>query len=277
MAIIKQKPSTPGRRGSVKIKHDFLHLGKPEKSLVVSLRKKRSGRNNQGVITVRHRGGAHKRNYRIIDFKRNKDCIPATVARIEYDPNRSAHIALLHYVDGEKRYIIAPKGLVVGQVIHSGVDSDIKLGNTLPLKAIPQGTLIHCVELRPGKGAQIARSAGSFVTILGRLDETYMIVKLRSGESRKIHRECRATIGVVGNQERMLRKLGKAGTKRHLGIRPTVRGVAMNPIDHPHGGGEGKTSSGRHPVSPTGVLTKGYKTRRNKRTDVMIIKSRHKS
>ncbi len=277
MAILELKPDTPGRRGAVKIKHDFLHKGKPEKSLVVSLRKKGSGRNNLGRITVRHRGGAHKRNYRIVDFKRNKDFIPAIVSRIEYDPNRSAHIALLNYADGEKRYIVAPKGLVVGQTVISGIGSPIKIGNTLPLKAIPQGTVVHCVEMRPGKGAQIARSAGTFVTVSGRLDEIYMIVKLRSGESRKIHHECRATIGTVGNQERMLRKFGKAGARRHLGIRPTVRGVAMNPVDHPHGGGEGKTAAGRHPVSPTGVLTKGYKTRRNKRTDSMRIRSRHKS
>jgi large subunit ribosomal protein L2 len=251
-----------------------LHKGKPHAALVES-KNAISGRNNAGRITVRHRGGGHKRHYRLIDFVRNKDGIPAKVERIEYDPNRSAHIALVLYADGERRYIIAPRGLVVGAVVQSGADSPIRSGNTLPLKNIPVGTVVHCVELKPGKGAQLARSAGASVQYLGR-EGSYALMRLRSGETRRVRVDCRATIGEVGNTENSLRKLGKAGAKRWRGIRPTVRGVAMNPVDHPHGGGEGRTSGGRDPVTPWGVPTKGYRTRRNKRTNSMIIRRRKK-
>jgi|TARA_Y100000310_G_scaffold63268_1_gene58653 large subunit ribosomal protein L2 len=251
-----------------------LHKGKPHAALVES-KNAISGRNNAGRITVRHRGGGHKRQYRLIDFVRNKDGIPAKVERIEYDPNRSAHIALVLYADGERRYIIAPRGLVVGAAVQSGADSPIRSGNTLPLKNIPVGTVVHCVELKPGKGAQLARSAGASVQYLGR-EGSYALMRLRSGETRRVRVDCRATIGEVGNTENSLRKLGKAGAKRWRGIRPTVRGVAMNPVDHPHGGGEGRTSGGRDPVTPWGVPTKGYRTRRNKRTNSMIIRRRKK-
>jgi|TARA_B100001079_G_scaffold81707_2_gene70133 large subunit ribosomal protein L2 len=251
-----------------------LHKGKPHAALVES-KNAISGRNNAGRITVRHRGGGHKRHYRLIDFVRNKDGIPAKVERIEYDPNRSAHIALVLYADGERRYIIAPRGLVVGAAVQSGADSPIRSGNTLPLKNIPIGTVVHCVELKPGKGAQLARSAGASVQYLGR-EGSYALMRLRSGETRRVRVDCRATIGEVGNTENSLRKLGKAGAKRWRGIRPTVRGVAMNPVDHPHGGGEGRTSGGRDPVTPWGVPTKGYRTRRNKRTNSMIIRRRKK-
>jgi large subunit ribosomal protein L2 len=251
-----------------------LHKGKPHAALVES-KNAISGRNNAGRITVRHRGGGHKRQYRLIDFVRNKDGIPAKVERIEYDPNRSAHIALVLYADGERRYIIAPRGLVVGAAVQSGADSPIRSGNTLPLKNIPIGTVVHCVELKPGKGAQLARSAGASVQYLGR-EGSYALMRLRSGETRRVRVDCRATIGEVGNTENSLRKLGKAGAKRWRGIRPTVRGVAMNPVDHPHGGGEGRTSGGRDPVTPWGVPTKGYRTRRNKRTNSMIIRRRKK-
>lgn len=274
MAVIKQKPTSPGRRGMVRVVSSELHKGKPVASLVES-KNSISGRNSAGRITVRHRGGGHKRHYRLIDFVRAKDGIPARVERLEYDPNRSAHIALLLYADGERRYIIAPKGLSAGDSVLSGGDAPIRTGNTLPLKNIPVGTVVHCVELKPGKGAQLARSAGASVQFLGR-EGTYALMRLRSGETRKVFIECRATIGEVGNSENSLRKLGKAGAKRWRGIRPTVRGVAMNPVDHPHGGGEGRTSGGRHPVSPWGVPTKGFRTRRNKRTSSMIIRRRKK-
>ena len=274
MSVIKQKPTSPGRRGMVRVVSSELHKGKPVASLVES-KNSISGRNSAGRITVRHRGGGHKRHYRLIDFVRTKDGIPARVERLEYDPNRSAHIALLLYSDGERRYIIAPKGLSAGDSVLSGADAPIRTGNTLPLKNIPVGTVVHCVELKPGKGAQLARSAGASVQFLGR-EGTYALMRLRSGETRKVFIECRATIGEVGNSENSLRKLGKAGAKRWRGIRPTVRGVAMNPVDHPHGGGEGRTSGGRHPVSPWGVPTKGFRTRRNKRTSSMIIRRRKK-
>lgn len=275
MAIIrKAKPTSPGRRFVVSIVEESLHKGKPFAALLEK-KSKTGGRNNNGRITVRHHGGGHKQHYRMIDFKRNKDGIPATVERLEYDPNRSAHIALLKYADGERRYIIAPKGVEAGSAIESGENVAIKVGNSLPLRNIPVGTVIHAVEMRPGKGAQIARSAGVSAQLAGK-DGAYVLLKLRSGEMRKVLAECRATIGEVCNSEHALRKLGKAGASRWRGIRPTVRGVAMNPVDHPHGGGEGRTSGGRNPVTPWGVPTKGKKTRSNKRTDKMIVRRRHK-
>ena len=244
----------------------------PEKSLLVPLKKK-GGRNNNGRITVRHRGGGHKRRYRNIDFYRNKQEVPAKVASVEYDPNRSARISLLHYVDGEKRYILTPSGLKVGDVVFSGENADIKTGNALPLKNIPVGTMLHCIELRPGKGAQLGRSAGSTIQLMAK-DEDYAQIKLRSGEIRKVRIECMATVGTVGNPEHMNIQKGKAGRNRWLGRRPTVRGVVMNPVDHPHGGGEVKTSGGRHPVTPWGKPTKGAKTRKRKATDKYILKRR---
>ncbi len=274
MALVKIKPTSNGRRSVVKVVNPNLHKGKPYAPLLEG-QSKSAGRNNTGRITVRHQGGGHKQQYRIIDFRRNKDGIPAKVERLEYDPNRSANLALLCYVDGERRYIIAPKGVTVGTQLVSGVEAPIKPGNALPLRNIPVGTTIHCVEMQPGRGAQIARSAGTSVQLLAR-DRSYAQLRLRSGEIRKINVECRATVGEVGNEEHSLRSLGKAGAVRWRGIRPTVRGVAMNPIDHPHGGGEGKTAAGRDPVSPWGVLTKGYKTRSNKRTRGMIIQFRNK-
>ena len=274
MPVVKQKPTSPGRRGMVRVISSGLHKGRSVPSLTES-KSATNGRNNAGRITVRHRGGGHKRHYRVIDFARKKDSIPAKVERLEYDPNRSAHIALLLYADGERRYIIAPKGLAVGDPIASGEDVPIRMGNALPLKNIPVGTVVHCVELKPGKGAQLARSAGASVQYLGR-EGAYALMRLRSGETRRVLVECRATVGEVGNSENSLRKLGKAGAKRWRGIRPTVRGVAMNPVDHPHGGGEGRTSGGRHPVTPWGVPTKGYRTRSNKRTNSMIIRRRKK-
>ncbi|RTK93686.1 MAG: 50S ribosomal protein L2 [Neisseriaceae bacterium] len=274
MAIVKLKPTTPGQRGVVKVITPGLHKGKPLASLVEK-QIRGSGRNNNGRITVRHKGGGHKQHYRLVDFKRNKLDVPATVERIEYDPNRTAHIALLCYADGERRYIIAPKGLEAGQTVISSAQAPIKVGNTLPLRNIPVGSTVHCIEMQPGKGAQLARSAGSSVQLLGR-EGIYAQLRLRSGEIRKVHLDCKATIGIVSNEEHSLRQYGKAGVKRWLGIRPTVRGVAMNPVDHPHGGGEGRTSSGMHPVSPWGQKTKGYKTRRNKRTDNMIIRDRRR-
>jgi large subunit ribosomal protein L2 len=272
MALVKQKPTTPGQRGMVKVVTPDLHKGEPYKPLLLA-KSSTAGRNNKGRITVRHRGGGHKRHLRIIDFKRRKDGIRAKVERLEYDPNRSAHLALVLYADGERRYILAPKGVKAGSEIQSGVDSPIAAGNCLPMRNIPIGSVMHCVEMKPGKGAQIARSAGASVQFVGR-EGDYAQLRLRSGEMRKIHIDCRATIGEVGNTENSLRKLGKAGAKRWRGIRPTVRGVAMNPVDHPHGGGEGRTSGGRDPVSPWGVPTKGYRTRRNKRTSSMIIRRR---
>lgn len=274
MAIIKLKPTTPGQRGVVKVVTPGLHKGKPFAALLEK-QTRGSGRNHHGRITVRHKGGGHKQHYRIVDFKRNKLNIPATVERIEYDPNRTAHIALLCYADGERCYIIAPKGLEAGQTVLSGNAAPIKVGNTLPLRNIPVGTTVHCVEMKPGKGAQLARSAGTSVQLLGR-DGIYAQLRLRSGEIRKVHLDCKATVGVVSNDEHSLRQYGKAGVKRWLGIRPTVRGVAMNPVDHPHGGGEGKTAAGMDPVSPWGQKTKGFKTRKNKRTDNMIIRDRRR-
>ena len=338
MAVIKMKPTSPGHRGMVKISRDHLYKGEPYAPLLEPQFQK-SGRNNNGHITTRHKGGGHKHHYRVVDFVRNKDgipakverieydpnrtahlalvCyadgerryiiaprglevgsvllsgseapiragntlpvrnkdgIPAKVERIEYDPNRTAHLALVCYADGERRYIIAPRGLEVGSVLLSGSEAPIRAGNTLPVRNIPVGSTIHCIELQPGKGAQIARSAGTSATLLAR-EGTYAQVRMRSGEVRKIHIECRATIGEVANEEHSLRQLGKAGVKRHMGIRPTVRGVVMNPVDHPHGGGEGKTGEGRHPVDPWGNLTKGYRTRNNKRTQVMIVARRKK-
>ncbi|TEW52194.1 50S ribosomal protein L2 [Psychromonas sp. RZ22] len=274
MAIVKCKPTSPGRRHLVKVVNNDLHKGKPYAPLLES-KSKSGGRNNGGRITVRHIGGGHKQHYRLVDFKRNKDGIPAKVERLEYDPNRSANIALVLYADGERRYILAPKGLVAGDVIQSGEDAPIKAGNCLPMRNIPVGTTVHAVEMKPAKGAQIARSAGAYSQIIAR-DGAYVTLRLRSGEMRKIPAECRATIGEVGNAEHMLRQLGKAGATRWRGVRPTVRGVVMNPVDHPHGGGEGKTSGGRHPVSPWGVPTKGYKTRKNKKTDQYIVRRRNK-
>jgi len=272
MALQKVKPTSPGRRFTVKVKTPGLHKGKPVDSLLAK-KTKSGGRNNAGRITTRHRGGGHKQRYRIIDFKRTKDGVPGKIERLEYDPNRSAHLALVLYADGERRYIIAPKGLNEGAVIFSGPESPIKVGNSLPLKNIPVGTEVHCIELKPGKGAQLARSAGASAQLAAR-EGAYATLRLRSGEMRKIHTNCRAVIGEVGNDEHSLRKLGKAGATRWRGVRPTVRGVAMNPVDHPHGGGEGRTAGGRHPVSPWGTPTKGYKTRSNKRTDSMIVRHR---
>jgi large subunit ribosomal protein L2 len=273
MALIKVKPTSPGRRGLVKVVNRDLHKGGPVPALTEK-QSKRAGRNNLGHITTRHKGGGHKHHYRVIDFLRNKDGISAKIERLEHDPNRSAHLALLCYADGERRYVIAAKGSVVGQEIVSGSEAPIKPGNTLPLRNIPVGTTIHCVEMMPGKGAQLARSAGTSVQLLAR-EGTYAQLRLRSGEIRKVHVDCRATIGEVGNEEHNLESVGKAGRMRWRGVRPTVRGVAMNPIDHPHGGGEGKTAAGRDPVSPWGTPTKGYKTRRNKRTRTMIVRDRH--
>jgi large subunit ribosomal protein L2 len=272
MAIVKSKPTSPGRRFVVTIKNDDLHKGEPHKPLLEK-KSKSGGRNNNGRITTRHIGGGHKQHYRMIDFKRNKDGIPALVERIEYDPNRTANIALVLYRDGERRYIIAPKSVKAGDELVSGVDAPIKPGNTLPLRNMPVGSVVHCVELKPGKGAQIARSAGTSAQLVAR-EGQHATLRLRSGEMRKVLVDCRATLGEVSNSEHNLRSLGKAGASRWRGVRPTVRGVAMNPIDHPHGGGEGKTSGGRHPVSPWGTPTKGYKTRSNKRTDKLIVRRR---
>ena len=272
MALVKTKPTSPGRRFLVKVVNESLHKGDPLHSLVES-KNKSGGRNNNGHITTRHIGGGHKQKYRLIDFKRNKDGISAVVERLEYDPNRTAHIALLKYADGERRYIIAPKGIAAGDVVSSGTNVAIKSGNCMPLRNIPVGSQIHCIEMKQGKGAQLIRSAGASAQLVAR-EGIYATVRLRSGETRKIHIDCRATIGEVGNSEHNLRSIGKAGAQRWRGIRPTVRGVAMNPVDHPHGGGEGRTSGGRHPVTPWGVPTKGYKTRGNKRTDNMIVRRR---
>ncbi len=274
MPLVKVKPTSAGRRALVKVVNPQLHKGGPLASLTEK-KIRGSGRNNLGRITMRHHGGGHKRHYRIIDFKRMKDGVPAKVERLEYDPNRSAHIALLCYADGERRYIIAPRGLAVGAQVQSGQEAPIKVGNTLPLRNIPVGSTIHCVEMLPGKGAQLARSAGTSVQLLAR-EGSYAQLRLRSGEIRKVLIECRATIGEVGNEENNLRQLGKAGAKRWRGVRPTVRGVAMNPVDHPHGGGEGRTGTKRAPVSPWGTLSKGYRTRNNKRTDSMIVQRRNR-
>jgi len=274
MALIKAKPTSPGRRFVVSVKTPGLHTGKPFAALVEK-KSKTGGRNNAGRITTRHIGGGHKQRYRQIDFKRNKDGIDAVVERLEYDPNRSAHIALLRYMDGERRYIIATKGLAEGSLVRSGEDVGIKTGNCMPLRNMPVGSTVHCVELKPGKGAQIARSAGTSAQYVAR-EGTYATLRLRSGEMRKMLADCRAVIGEVGNGEHSLRSLGKAGATRWRGVRPTVRGVAMNPVDHPHGGGEGRTSGGRHPVSPWGTPAKGFKTRSNKRTDKLIVRRRNK-
>ena len=274
MALVKVKPTSPGRRSVVKVVNSNLHKGAPFAGLLES-QSKRAGRNNNGHITTRHQGGGHKQHYRLVDFKRNKDGVPAKVERLEYDPNRTANIALLLYADGERRYVIAPKGLVVGQQVMSGAEAPIKSGNALPIRNIPVGTTIHCIEMIPGKGAQLARSAGTSAQLLAR-EGVYAQLRLRSGEIRRVHVECRATIGEVGNEEHSLRSIGKAGANRWRGIRPTVRGVVMNPVDHPHGGGEGRTAAGMHPVSPWGTKTKGYRTRSNKRTTSMIVQRRHK-
>ncbi len=274
MALVKVKPTSAGRRAVVKVVNANLHKGAPLAS-IVEKQTKTAGRNNNGHITTRHKGGGHKQHYRVVDFRRNKDGIVAKVERLEYDPNRSANIALLCYADGERRYIIAPKGMVVGQTVVSGSEAPIKSGNALPIRNIPVGTTLHCVEMTPGKGAQLARAAGTSVQLLAR-EGIYAQVRLRSGEIRRVHVECRATIGEVGNEEHSLRKIGKAGANRWRGIRPTVRGTAMNPVDHPHGGGEGRTGEGRVPVSPWGQPTKGYRTRSVKRTDSMIVQRRHK-
>jgi len=274
MPVVKAKPTSPGRRFVVSVANPDIYKGRPHSALVESKRRI-NGRNNQGRITMRRRGGGHKQQYRIVDFKRDKDGIAAKVVRIEYDPNRSAHIALLCYLDGEHRYIIAPKGIKAGDSIISGPGAPIKPGNAMPIQNIPVGSTIHCVELKPGKGAQFMRSAGTSAQLAAK-EGTYAVLRLRSGEVRKVLTECRATIGEVSNSEHNLRSLGKAGASRWRGIRPTVRGVAMNPVDHPHGGGEGRTSGGRHPVNPNGLPTKGYKTRRNKRTNNMIVRDRRK-
>ena len=273
MALVKVKPTSPGRRAVVKVVTAGMHKGKPHAALLEK-QSNTAGRNHNGHITTRHRGGGHKQHYRVIDFRRNKDGIVAHVERIEYDPNRTARIALLCYADGERRYIIAPKGVKVGAELLNGAEAPIKAGNCLPIRNIPVGTTVHCIEMQPGKGAQMARSAGAAVQLLAR-EGVYAQLRLRSGEIRKVHVDCRATVGEVGNEEHQLRSIGKAGAKRWLGIRPTVRGVAMNPVDHPHGGGEGKTAAGRHPVSPWGTPTKGYRTRRNKRTNNMIVRRRY--
>ena len=273
MPIVKAKPTSPGRRFVEKVVHPHLYKGRPFAALLES-KSKTGGRNNNGRITTRHIGGGHKQHYRIIDFKRTKDNIPATVERIEYDPNRTAHIALLKYADGERRYIIAAKKQAVGDTVMSGETSPIRPGNCLPLKNIPLGTVIHNIELKIGKGAQMARSAGASVQLLGR-DGIYAILRMRSGETRRVHVNCRAVIGEVSNTENNLKSLGKAGASRWRGVRPSVRGVAMNPVDHPHGGGEGR-NKGRHPTSPWGQKSKGLKTRHNKRTDSMIIRRRAK-
>lgn len=272
MALLKSKPVSPGSRFVVRVKTSGLHKGRPHRNLVET-KIRGSGRNNQGRITTRHQGGGHKQAYRIIDFKRDKNGIPGRVERLEYDPNRTANIALVVYNDGERRYVIATKDMQIGQEILSSDFAPIKSGNCLSVRNIPVGSVIHCVELKPGKGAQLARAAGASVQLVAK-DGAYATVRLRSGEMRKILADCKAVIGEVSNAEHNLASLGKAGASRWRGIRPTVRGVAMNPVDHPHGGGEGRTSGGRHPVSPWGIPTKGYKTRNNKRTGKLIIRGR---
>lgn len=274
MPLLKAKPTSAGRRFVTTVVSPHLHKGGPHEPLVEQ-KTKNGGRNNNGRITTRHRGGGHKQRYRKIDFKRNKDGIAGKVERIEYDPNRSSHIALVLYADGERRYIIASKGMRAGDAIENGPEAAITAGNCLPLRNIPVGSTVFCVEMKPGKGAQLARSAGQFIQYVGK-DGPDAQIRLRSGEFRKVPLECRAVMGEASNGEHSLRSLGKAGATRWRGIRPTVRGVAMNPVDHPHGGGEGRTSGGRHPVTPWGVSTKGKKTRRNKRTDNQIIRRRKK-
>ena len=273
MPLVKANPTSPGRRFVVKVVTPDLHKGRPHAPLV-GTKSRNGGRNNSGRITTRHKGGGHKQLYRVIDFKRDKTGVPARVERIEYDPNRSAHIALLLYADGERRYILAPKGVQAGNELRSGSDVPIKAGNAMPLRNVPVGSMVHNVEMKPGKGGQLARSAGSGIQLVAR-EGDHATLRLRSGEMRKVPADCMATIGEVGNTEHNLRALGKAGAKRWRGVRPTVRGVAMNPVDHPHGGGEGRTSGGRHPVSPWGTPAKGYRTRSNKRTSGMIIRRRN--
>jgi len=272
MAILKSKPTSPGSRFVVRVQNNDLHKGKPFAQLLEK-KNKTGGRNNNGRVTTRHIGGGHKQFYRVVDFKRDKTDIPAIIERIEYDPNRTANIALVLFKDGERKYIIAPKGIEVGQEILSSETTPVKAGNCMPLRNMPLGTTIHCVELKPGKGAQLARSAGTSVQLVAK-DGTYVTIRLRSGEMRKVMSDCKGVVGEVSNSEHNLISLGKAGAKRWRGVRPTVRGVAMNPVDHPHGGGEGRTSGGRHPVSPWGTPTKGYKTRKNKRTNNMIVRRR---
>jgi len=273
VALRKLRPTSPGQRFVVRVVRDELHKGDPYEGLLEPLQR-HGGRNNAGRVTTRHQGGGSKRYYRRIDFKRDKDGVAGKVERLEYDPNRTSYLALVLYADGERRYILAPRNVKPGDSIMSGVDAAIKPGNALPLKNIPLGTQVHCLELKPGKGAQLARSAGASVQIVAREGE-YVTARLRSGEMRKVHVNCRASVGEIGNEEHNLRKIGKAGAQRWRGIRPTVRGVAMNPVDHPHGGGEGKSGQGNpHPVTPWGQKTKGYKTRRNKRTDSMIVRDR---
>lgn len=274
MAIVKTKPTSPGRRHVVQVKSEGLHKGAPYAPLL-GQKSKSGGRNNNGRVTTRHKGGGHKQRYRIIDFKRDKDGVPGVVERLEYDPNRTAHIALIKYADGERRYIIAPSGMKAGDAVASGNEAPISTGNCMALRNIPVGSTVHCIEMKIGKGAQMARSAGASAQLVAR-DGDYATLRLRSGEIRKIHSDCRATLGSASNSEHSLRKLGKAGASRWRGVRPTVRGVVMNPVDHPHGGGEGRTSGGRHPVSPWGVPTKGYKTRSNKRTDQFIVRDRRR-
>ena len=274
MAIIKHKPTSPGSRFVVRVRTEGLHKGQPHRGLVEK-KNKNGGRNNQGRITTRHIGGGHKQQYRIVDFKRDKIGVPGVVERLEYDPNRTAHLFLIKYLDGERRYIIAPKGLAVGDEVISNNSAAVKPGNCMPMRNIPVGTQIHCIEMKPGKGAQMIRSAGGSAQLVAK-EGGYVTVRLRSGEMRKVHSDCKAVIGEVGNSEHSLASLGKAGASRWRGVRPTVRGVAMNPVDHPHGGGEGRTSGGRHPVSPWGQPTKGYKTRSNKRTESMIVRHRQK-
>jgi len=272
MAVVKAKPTSAGRRFVIKVVNPDLHKGEPYRPLLEP-QHRTGGRNNVGRITTRHQGGGHKQHYRVVDFRRDKDGIPAVVERLEYDPNRTSHIALLKYSDGERRYIIAPRGVSAGDTLMSGSSSPIRAGNAMPLRSIPLGSMVHCVELKPGRGAQLVRSAGGAAQLVAR-EGAYATLRLRSGEMRRVLTECKATLGEVGNSEHNLRSLGKAGAKRWRGVRPTVRGVAMNPVDHPHGGGEGKTSGGRHPVTPWGVPTKGYKTRKNKRTDKLIVRRR---
>jgi large subunit ribosomal protein L2 len=272
MAVVKAKPTSAGRRFVIKVVNPDLHKGEPYRPLLEP-QHRTGGRNNVGRITTRHQGGGHKQHYRVVDFRRDKDGIPAVVERLEYDPNRTSHIALLKYSDGERRYIIAPRGVTAGDTLMSGSSSPIRAGNAMPLRSIPLGSMVHCVELKPGRGAQLVRSAGGAAQLVAR-EGAYATLRLRSGEMRRVLTECKATLGEVGNSEHNLRSLGKAGAKRWRGVRPTVRGVAMNPVDHPHGGGEGKTSGGRHPVTPWGVPTKGYKTRKNKRTDKLIVRRR---
>jgi large subunit ribosomal protein L2 len=275
MPARRYRPTSAGRRNSSVLTRDSVTKNEPEKKLTAKLHKS-GGRNNHGRITTRHIGGGHKRRYRLIDFKRRKDGVPATVAAIEYDPNRSANIALLHYHDGEKRYILAPRNLTVGSIVESGPDAEVDVGNTLPLNRIPVGTVVHAVELEPGRGAQLARSAGTSAQLTAR-EGDLVTLRLPSGERRMVRAECRATVGVVGNQSHQNVRWGKAGRKRHLGIRPTVRGTVMNPVDHPHGGGEGKSTPGRAPVTPWGKITQGSPTRKkHKRSDAMIVRRRRK-